>query len=120
MDGTRAEHPQHARDSQVVDPAEERAVAQLARSSGVVVLAASESEQFAAEVPKIGHGVFTYALIAGLGGEADGGKDGKVTVRELEAYLNDRVPELTTQYRGSPQYPTSFSRGQDFPLAAPR
>ncbi|MCX5792885.1 MAG: caspase family protein [Elusimicrobia bacterium] len=88
--------------------AEEKAILQLARSAGVVVLAATGTEQLATEFKQLGHGVFTYALIQGLKGDADGGSlpDGKITVKELEAYLNDKVPELTKQYRGTAQYPT--------------
>ena len=98
--------------------AEEKAIVQLARSTGIVVLASTGQKQFASEFEKLGHGVFTYAMLNGLRGEADGGArpDGKVTVKELEAYLNDRVPELTKQYRGAAQHPNSYSRGQDFPL----
>jgi hypothetical protein len=56
-------------------------------------------------------------LIEGLIGAADGApKDGKITVKELEAYLNEKVPELTKQYRGTAQYPNSFAKGQDFPI----
>jgi WD40 repeat protein len=97
---------------------EERAIMQLARSAGTVLLASTGTEQFATEFSTLAHGVFTYALLQGLNGEADGGnpKDGKVTVKELEAYLNDQVPELTKKYRGTAQYPTSYARGQDFPL----
>lgn len=97
---------------------EERAILQLARSAGTVLLASTGTEQFATEFSTLAHGVFTYALLQGLNGEADGGnpKDGKITVKELEAYLNDQVPELTKKYRGTSQYPTSYARGQDFPL----
>ena len=97
--------------------AEEKAILQLARSAGVVVLAATATEQFATEFSKLGHGAFTYALLQGLTGQADGAPpDGKITVKELEAFLNDAVPELTKQYRGKAQYPNSYARGQDFPL----
>jgi DNA-binding beta-propeller fold protein YncE len=97
--------------------AEEKAMAQLARSAGVVVLAATGTEQFASEFKQLGHGIFTYALINGLQGRADGSpKDGKITVAELKAYLDDQIPELTKQYRGSVQYPTAYIRGQDFPI----
>lgn len=97
--------------------AEEKAILQLARSAGVVVLAATGTSQFAGEFKQLGHGIFTYAVLQALEGGADGSPpDGKITVKELEAYLNDRIPELTKQYRGSAQYPNSFARGQDFPL----
>ena len=45
------------------------------------------------------------------------GADRKATVEELEATLNDAVPELTRRSRGGSQYPSSFARGQDFPIA---
>lgn len=96
---------------------EEKAILQLARSAGVVVLASTGSEQYASEFKDLNHGVFTYALLKAIDGEADGSpKDGKITVKELEAYINDQVPVLTKQYRGSAQYPNCYSRGQDFPI----
>ncbi|WP_020528603.1 caspase family protein [Flexithrix dorotheae] len=98
-------------------PKEQKAMMQLARSAGVVLLAASGQEEFASEFAELGQGVFTYALLEGIRGKADGGfKDKKITVNELKGYLEDRVPELTEKYRGRPQYPTGYSRGQDFPI----
>jgi uncharacterized caspase-like protein len=92
-------------------------MAQLARSAGVVVLAASGTQQYAAEFKDLGHGVFTYSIIEGLSGNADGGKrDGMITVTELKAWIEDQVPELTMQYRGEAQYPTGYIKGQDFPV----
>lgn len=95
--------------------AEEKAIAQLARSTGTHWLTAAGSEQFASEFTQLGHGVFTYVLLKGLGGAADTG-DGKVTVKELDAYLQEQVPELTQKYKGTPQYPSSYGFGQDFPV----
>ncbi|MEQ9466412.1 MAG: caspase family protein [Ekhidna sp.] len=96
---------------------EEKAIAQLSRSSGIHVMAAAGSEQYATEFESLGHGLFTYALLKGLAGDADGApKDGKVTIYELKSYLDDQVPELSIKYKGSPQYPHTFSRGQDFPI----
>lgn len=96
---------------------EEKAIAQLSRSSGIHVMAAAGSEQYATEFESLGHGLFTYALLKGLSGDADGApKDGKVTIYELKGYLDDQVPELSILYKGSPQYPHTFSRGQDFPI----
>ncbi len=99
-------------------PAEEKAIMQLARSAGVAVLASAGSTQSATEFSKLGHGVFTYALLEGLNGKADGAPlDGKITVMELAAYINNEVPELTKLYRGKRQDPNSSTRGQDFPIA---
>jgi WD40 repeat protein len=98
--------------------AEEKAIAQLSRSAGIHVMASAGSEQFATEFTELGHGLFTYVLIRGLEGEADGApKDGKVTIYELKSYIDDQVPEMTRKLKGKPQYPYTFSRGQDFPVA---
>jgi len=97
---------------------EEKALAQLSRSAGVHIMASAGSEQTAGEFKDLGHGIFTYVLLKALSGEADGApKDGKVTVYELKSYLDDQVPELSKKFKGSPQYPNTFSRGNDFPLA---
>ena len=40
-----------------------------------------------------GRGLFSYELINGLAGKADKNKDGKVTLRELNIYLTDKVPD---------------------------
>ncbi len=99
------------------DLAEEKAISQLARSAGIVILAASGTEQQAIEFKKLGHGVFTYALLQGLNGEADGNpSDRVITVSEIESFLDRKVPELTKEYRGTTQYPQRYSRGQDFPI----
>ena len=95
--------------------AEEKAIAQLARSTGTYWLTASGSEQFATEFQQLGHGVFTYAILEGLKGNADSG-DQKITAKELGAFIEDKVPELTEQYRGQAQFPRSYGFGQDFPL----
>ncbi|NRB59369.1 MAG: caspase family protein [Winogradskyella sp.] len=96
--------------------AEEKAIAQLARSTGTHWLTASGSEQFATEFAELGHGAFTYALLEALSGKADSG-DSKITVNEIKAYIESRVPELSEQYKGTPQYPSSFGFGQDFPVS---
>lgn len=96
---------------------EEKALAQLSRSTGIHVLAAAGSEQFATEFKELGHGLFTYILLEALNGAADGApKDGKITINELKSYLEDQVPEYSKKYKGQLQFPHTFSRGQDFPI----
>jgi WD40 repeat protein len=101
--------------------AEEKAVKMLARSNGYYLIAASTSEQDAHEVPELGHGVLTSALLSGLGekGEplAPTGPEGIVTIYALLQYVNQQVPELTEKYyHGNKQYPVSSNTGMDFPL----
>jgi WD40 repeat protein len=95
--------------------AEEKAIAQLARSTGTHWLTASGSEQFASEFSQLGHGTFTYVLLEALSGKADTG-DKKITVKEIDFYLQEQVPEVTSKYKGTPQYPASYGYGNDFPL----
>ena len=98
---------------------ERQALAQLARANGVHIVAAATKDQYASEVQELGHGVFTYTLLEGLRGQADGSpKDGIVTVRELLAFVEARLPELSLKFRTERQYPVAESRGMDFPLAA--
>jgi WD40 repeat protein len=95
---------------------EERAIAQLARSTGTYWIAASGSEQFATEFATLGHGLFTYVILQGLQGEADGNSDQKITVEELSSYVKDKLPEFSEKYKGEAQYPNSFGYGMDFPI----
>ena len=95
----------------------EKAIAQLARSTGTFFLTASQDIQFANESGNLQHGLFTYAILEALSGKADGGtNDKKITVNEIKTYVEDRVPGLSEEYQGSAQYPTGYSFGQDFPL----
>ncbi len=97
--------------------AEEIAIAQLARSTGTFWLTAAGSDQFATELQQLGHGVFTYSLLEALQGkDPASASDGSITIREISSYVERRVPELSIQYKGQPQYPSSFSFGNDFPL----
>lgn len=95
----------------------EKAIAQLARSTGTFFLLASGAVQFASEAKELGHGLFTYAILEALTGKADGGSfDKKITANELKSYVEDRVPELSEEYMLTPQFPTGYSFGQDFPI----
>lgn len=100
---------------------EEKAIIQLAQSTGVFLISSAGAEQFATEYEVLKHGLFTYALLEGLGGKADGGsKDGKITIKEIEAFLNDIIPELSQKYKGSTQFPNTWSKGMDFPVVIAR
>ena len=95
---------------------QEKALAQLARATGTHWLTASSSAQFATEFEELGHGAFTYTLLAGLSGAADAGDD-RVSINELKAYLESELPRITKAHKGTPQYPTSYGYGRDFPVA---
>jgi WD40 repeat protein len=103
-------------DAMVRGAAEERALAQLARSTGTFWITATGSEQFASEFKELGHGVFTYSVLEGLQGKADNG-DKRITIKELSAYIENRVPEISEKYKGTAQFPSGYSFGNDFPIA---
>ncbi len=96
--------------------AEEKAIAQLARSTGTFWITATGSNQFATEFEKLGHGIFTYSLLEGLNGAADVNNDKKLTVRELSTFIENKVPELSEKYKGTAQFPSAYSFGNDFPI----
>lgn len=78
---------------------DEKAIIQLARRSGVVMIASSGTRQFATEFDELKHGVFTYALLEALDGKTDNG-DKRVTVNELKFYIEERVPKLNEKKYG--------------------
>lgn len=90
-----------------------RAIMNLARATGTYIVAASGADQLAAEVPTLGHGVFTWTLLEGLGGKA-GAK--RITAESLILYVKNRMPEVSERFRGRPQFPVSWGGGSDFPL----
>jgi WD40 repeat protein len=67
----------------------------LRRGTGAVAVAAAGGLQYALESKEWQNGVFTYALLRGLGGAADKNKDGKVQVSELRDYVLEEVRRLT-------------------------
>jgi uncharacterized caspase-like protein len=91
-----------------------RVYTQLGRSLGFAVLAASRQDQAALERATLGHGVFTAATIAALNGAADRNGDGRVTARELAAYLARQIPTLATEHLNEIQIPVAYAPSADF------
>ena len=68
-----------------------------------------------------------YAALLGkvigvqYGGPIEGWTDERIwqTYGELSGYVQDQIPTLSERYRGEPQYPNVYVRGQDFPVAVP-
>jgi uncharacterized caspase-like protein len=59
------------------------------------ILAAARPFSLAAESDELGHGLFTHAVLEGLRGAADGDGDGSVTLVELSAFIETKVPQLS-------------------------
>lgn len=65
--------------------------------SGLTVLSASKGRELSAELPKLGGGVFTYALSQAISGDrnrADANGNGRIEVSELYRYVKDKVSIL--------------------------
>jgi uncharacterized caspase-like protein len=83
---------------------------------GVVVMASAMGREFALESNQERHGYFTLALVEALSGKA-ANKEGVVYLTGLDAYVTDRVKELT----GGRQHPVTAkpTSVRSFPLARP-
>ena len=75
---------------------------------GRVVMSASNGKELSLELTEYGHGVFTYYLLQGLRGKADGmagtERDGFVEVEELWNYVSTHVTEAAKK-AGNSQTP---------------
>ena len=93
--------------------------AELSRQENqVLVFASSRGDQFSLEDPRLGHGVFTKALLEGLGEEwrADAFGLGAVTYKGLDAWVSVRVPVLSSR-RQTPRLLAPPGGVDDFALA---
>ncbi|MGH7231882.1 MAG: hypothetical protein ACREJU_11075, partial [Nitrospiraceae bacterium] len=73
--------------------------------------------QTSLEPEKLHHSLFTYYLIRGLRGDADGNRDREVTLGELAAFLRKIVPDAARQGFNHDQRPLvipSFQTGSPF------
>jgi WD40 repeat protein len=82
---------------------------------GPFVIAACDQSEQSYEHPKLGHGVFTAAILEALGkrfGEADTDTNGELSADELYAYITRRVPGLLREIGKSDdtQNPICFPR----------
>jgi len=99
-------------------PAEKAAIDRLMRATGRAVIAATTTQQVAIEGYQ-GHGVFSYGLLEGLSGSADsqsGDRNGFISILELGAYLDRRVPELSESAFKVRQIPMHYFSNQDFDI----
>jgi len=90
--------------------------AKLFKEEGRAALTSSDVNEFSYENKRWGggHGVFTYALLEGLRGQADANADSFITAGELFAYVRDRV-RLETGFKQNPRSVYDFN--SDFTLA---
>ena len=95
------------------------AVKVLSGAVGSTVLSASTSDQEALE-GQDGHGLFTWVLLQGLGGDADPRKHGTINTFDLAAYVADEVPTIAEQHFQRKQIPNQHTAGEAFQIVSSR
>ncbi|NOQ13447.1 MAG: hypothetical protein GQ583_03070 [Methyloprofundus sp.] len=89
----------------------------LSKSVGVVVLTAARYDQKAAELPELGHGLFTYVVTRGMEGMADiQPRNAKISAHEVAEFAVQTIPIFSKKYTGASQEPAAFVIGPDFEL----
>jgi archaellum component FlaG (FlaF/FlaG flagellin family) len=84
------------------------------QDANAVIFTSSRGNELSQEQEVWGHGAFTYALLQGLDGKADLIKDRKISMKELDAYVSETVPQLT---KGAQHPITNTPEGYvDFPV----
>ncbi|MBK5914537.1 hypothetical protein CCR84_09450 [Rhodocyclus purpureus] len=102
-----------ARPGQSTNPDLTRALNEINEERGVIVFASSAGRELSQESREWGNGAFTKAIIEGIRGKADLRNDGLIRPTLLQAYVTDRVRELTD----NKQRPVMFNVGIDDPIA---
>jgi WD40 repeat protein len=94
----------HARDAAGAFDA--RSLKKRSASSHFPLLLSSDSGELSQDYPKAGHGLFTYALLRGLRGDADTDGDGFVSLDEITLYVPELVATLRDRRLGAqtPQF----------------
>ena len=101
------------------------AIERLGRNNGIFMIAASAATQAAKESNELGHGVLSYALLAGLRDVSDGplvdksvvpGQGRVAGVLEWFSFASGQVPMLTKKYFHEEQNVHFTNKGSSFPL----
>ncbi|MGX7689538.1 caspase family protein [Flectobacillus roseus] len=87
--------------------------------NGAIVFTSSTAKQSSLESSTWNNGAFTKALVEGIRGSADKSQRGYISVKSLDAYIAERVKELT---KGQQAPVTLYPKGgtSDFPIAVGR
>jgi len=80
-------------------------------SKGQITVRSCAFNEVSWESSDLGHGLFTYHLVAALSGAADRDKDGIATLSELRQYVSEKVPPDAMAKFGETQTPSFTSGG---------
>jgi len=78
-----------------------------------LLLTSTGMDQVASWYPEKGHSLFTYFFLKGIQGGADTNKDGRITMGEIKAWLNDQVPYMARRITGNQQQPVIMGNDED-------
>jgi WD40 repeat protein len=92
-----------------------KALVDLAKRKGAIVFAAASATQAANEIAELGHGFFTYCLLAALGDRRGLGVEGVVSVTKLVGAVEGATREVARRYE-TLQTPVKWVQGEDFGL----
>jgi Tol biopolymer transport system component len=70
-----------------------------------LLFTSSRGEELSLESAEYKLGLFTYAIVNGMGGEADSNRDSLITMRELESFVSQKVSDLSN----GAQHPSAIS-----------
>jgi len=82
-------------------------------SAADILLTSADMNQVSSWYPEKGHSLFTYFFLKGIQGDADTNKDGKITMGEMKAWLNDQVPYMARRITGNQQQPVMMGMDGD-------
>lgn len=82
---------------------DDRFLERVTRSRGRAIVTAAQPLEVTRELDELRHGVFTYYLVRGMEGAADGDRDGVVTLQELYGYVAREVSSKSRAAGGTQQ-----------------
>ena len=84
----------------------QRAARERRLPANIIAYTAARFDQLSLEDPKIGHGLFTYAVVEGVEGKDGFAAKRQISTKDLADYVIKRVEELAKQQNDNqePQY----------------
>lgn len=96
---------------------EHEVLRRLSESEGIAVATAATPRELEAEIPQLGHGLFTAAVLRVMAGLASRREATVVTAWDVLRGTHAEMPELGKKYLGRAVYPVIAMEGQDYPIA---
>jgi WD40 repeat protein len=96
---------------------ERKAIADLAKKSGIIVFAATSPGADAYEIEELGHGIFTYSIITALR-EKTGliARNSRISINRLMTEVEQLTRETGYIYLNIEQNPIKYNFGEDFDI----